>query len=103
MKSLFCGLAACLLLAISAGVRADEPLVDLAPITEVTPGCDAGSCVAVPGDCAGGACRRPVASAVARAGRAPLAIARRVAERIHRRPLLRRLFFRARHVGGCRR
>ncbi len=101
MKSLSYGLAACLLLAILAQAKADEPLVDPAP-----PGtCDSGVCVATPakGGCAGGVCRRPVASAVATAGRASATVVRRVAVRIGRRPLLRRLFFRTRQVGSCRR
>ncbi len=101
MKSLSYGLAACLLLAIVTQARADEPLVDLAP-----PGtCHNGVCVATPteGGCTGGVCRRSVASAVATAGRAPATVVRRVAARIGRRPLLRRLFSRRRQVGSCRR
>lgn len=113
MKTILYWSAACLLLAFSVQSRADEPLVDLAPIA--VPGCDAGFCVAVPGDCAGGVCRRPVAAAVATAGRLPVAVVRRIADRLESRPLLRRVGDRIRsrpllrrvfsprcRSGGCR-
>jgi hypothetical protein len=103
MKSSWYGLAACLLLAIlTYRTRADEPLVDLrAPPAPAA--CDADSCVAVPQIGDRGVIRRPVASAVARAGTAPIRAVRRVADRIQRRPLLRRLFPRRSQVGGWRR
>lgn len=104
MKYLSYGLAACVLLAISADrTAAGEALVDPAP--PLAAAVDADSCVAVPeiGDCVGGVCRRPVASAVATAGRVPVRIVGRVADRIQRRPIVRRLFSPGCRVGGCRR
>ncbi len=101
MKSSWYALATCLLLAIPTDVtRADEPLVDAVPAVA---GCEADSCVAVPQMGDPGVCRRPVASAEARGGTAPIRIVRRLGDRIQRRPVLRRLFSRRGRVGSCRR
>ena len=102
MRILWFGLAACVLLAVSIQSRAAEPLVDLPPPIAAAAAAENGVCTPDGGSCALGGCGRPVASAVATAARAPATIVRRVATRIQRRPLLRRLFTRAR-VGRCRR
>ena len=104
MRLILFGLAACVLPAVFADrSAAGESLVDPAP--PLAAAVDADSCVAVPeaGDCAGGVCRRPIASAVATAGRVPLRIVGIAADRIQRRPIVRRLFSPRSRVGGCRR
>jgi hypothetical protein len=89
-----CFLSLAIVLAIAIQSRADESLVDQAPpIPAVAIDADFG--VAVPaGDCAGGTCGRPALGA-------PVRLARRIGDRLRERPLLRRLFSRARV--GCRR
>ena len=85
----------------------------LAPVQAQTVTCDAdGTCtvtvhaaIDTQGDCANGVCRRPVASAVSRAGAVPVRAMRAVCLRVHRRPILKCLRTRLlapRCRAGCR-
>ncbi len=92
MRVLWYWLAVCVLLAIVTGqTLAAESIVNIGPPLPPVAGCDAGSCVTTP----------PTSDPVCGVAQRPFV--RRVADRIQRRPLLRRVFFPRGRVGCCRR